>query len=197
MQGFESFHQRPCYSSRKCLTALLEQHGDFMKKIYRTFIIFFNCTHLHLCQRWLLRSIPCVWQSCFQIYISSHPASAVERHLFSIKIIFICLRGLGKCFLPTAAALAPPFRSRLIANLGLFHRVNHWLFSSVFLRLPSTTLNLKQSMVAKRHTSQVSYNIATAGDGCLVICTLYLQLYLDIISMQIMQIIKFGLKSDL
>lgn len=52
-------------------------------------------------------------------------------------------------------------------------------------------------MVAKRHTSQVSYNIATAGDGCLVICTLYLQLYLDIISMQIMQIIKFGLKSDL
>lgn len=110
------------------------------KRFTEPLSFFFNCTQLHLCQRWLLRSVPCVWQSCFQIYISSHPASAMEWHLFSIKIIFICLRGLGKCFLPTAAALAPPFRSRLIANLGLFHRVNHWLFSSVFLRLPSTTL---------------------------------------------------------
>lgn len=90
------------------------------KRFTEPLSFFFNCTQLHLCQRWLLRSVPCVWQSCFQIYISSHPASAMEWHLFSIKIIFICLRGLGKCFLPTAAALAPLLEADWLPTLDCF-----------------------------------------------------------------------------
>lgn len=141
MQGFECFYQGPCYSLRKRLTALLEQHGDFMKmRFTETSSFFFNCTHLHLCQRWLLRSVPCVWQSCFKIYISSRSASAMEQHLFPIKIIFICFRGLGKCFLPTAAALAPLLEADDCQPWIVSSGESLWLFSSMFLRLPSTAL---------------------------------------------------------
>lgn len=63
--------------------------------------------------------------------------------LFSIKIIFICVRRVGFMILP-----APPLETNKLPNLGLFHWVYYYgqSFSSIFLKIAfNHSANLKNS----------------------------------------------------
>lgn len=121
---FECFHLKGLVTHPgKFWLPYLSNMVIFMKLRFTEPLTFLKCSHLIFVKDGYYVEYQICGSVAFRLM---WPASLPQlmEHLLSIKISFICLKGLGKWFLLTAVPV-PPFGNRLVANLGLFLWVNH------------------------------------------------------------------------